>query len=175
MPYTPICHACCIKARPLLLYDARAELLCCRCSAATRTAVCCCYAVLKALVVFPDQLQGVCGHHNGSLICAPAGTVPTVPTGGIGGQHHLDNKLHQGGSDELVPLVPAKIDCSTCCQLLSTRNGCISEKLQPQALSTTSRGPILPATRQRLLSTDMLRGPASLHACRMHPVAQRQC
>jgi hypothetical protein len=29
--------------------------------------------VLKALIVLPDHLQGVCGHHDSSLVCTPAG------------------------------------------------------------------------------------------------------
>jgi hypothetical protein len=29
--------------------------------------------MLKALIVLPDDFQGVGGHHNGALVCTPAG------------------------------------------------------------------------------------------------------
>lgn len=76
--HTPVRHASCIEAGPLLLQDPTAELLRRRCSAAASAAVCCRHTVLEALVVLPDELQGVGGHHDGALVRAPATEVVLV-------------------------------------------------------------------------------------------------
>lgn len=152
-PNAPVRHARCIEAWPLLLQDPAAELLCCCCSAATSAAVCHRHPVLKALVVLPDELQGVRGHHNGSLVRAPVGGCAANLVKCWPSQPESASLLLLNGSG-------MRHVCPRTCRLCKLC-GCF----QPKTILQPSHPPV---------TTSFVCAPAAVEAClhRPHPLPE---